>query len=153
MDDTTKDIVSKERIHRTRITVLQSTGKVAHRIIASFTELLTLNSSAQHSFFIYATTSLRLNFTFVLHCYICRLTFTFNVQTFSLLQSFSNIFSLLQSVKARDEGKASVTEQVEPEEPKPVRQSAAPTHGYSRYDQERFKGQEGEHSVYIHSID
>ena len=28
MDDTTKDIVSKERIHRTRVTVLQSTGKV-----------------------------------------------------------------------------------------------------------------------------
>lgn len=58
-------------------------------------------------------------------------------------QSFSNIFSLLQSVKARDEGKANSSEQVQPEEPKPVRHPPAPTHGYSRYDQERFKGQEG----------
>ena len=28
MDDTTKEIMSKERVHRTRVTVLQSTGKV-----------------------------------------------------------------------------------------------------------------------------
>ena len=48
-------------------------------------------------------------------------------------------------MKARDEGKASATEQVQQEEPKPVRHPPAPTHGYSRYDQERFKGQEGKH--------
>ncbi len=29
MDSTTKDIMSKERIHRTRATVLQSSGKVS----------------------------------------------------------------------------------------------------------------------------
>ena len=28
MDDATKDIMSKERLHRTRLTVLQSSGKV-----------------------------------------------------------------------------------------------------------------------------
>ena len=30
MDDTTKEIMSKERVHRSRITVLQSSGKVSH---------------------------------------------------------------------------------------------------------------------------
>ena len=60
-------------------------------------------------------------------------------------QSFSNIFSLLQSVKARDEGKASTTEQIQQEEPKPVRHPPAPIRGYSRYDQERFQGQEGKY--------
>ena len=28
IDDTTKDIMSKERVHRSRVTVLQSLGKV-----------------------------------------------------------------------------------------------------------------------------
>ena len=38
MDDTTKDIVSKERIHRTRVTVLQSTGKVKTVLFANLDE-------------------------------------------------------------------------------------------------------------------
>lgn len=46
MDDTTKDIVSKERIHRTRVTVLQSTGKV---------KKTTLAYSDQHSMTFYLT--------------------------------------------------------------------------------------------------
>ena len=57
-------------------------------------------------------------------------------------QSFSNIFSLLQSVKARDDGKGDAVKQSQPEEPKHQRHPPVPTHGYNRYGQERFK--EGE---------
>ena len=33
VDETTKDIMGKERVHRSRVTVLQSTGKVSNRTI------------------------------------------------------------------------------------------------------------------------
>ena len=121
MDDTTKDIVSKERIHRTRVTVLQSTGKVKKTTLAYSNKRMTF--LPHHNMHIHIPPSPQ--------------------NTPPHAQSFSNIFSLLQSVKARDEGKASSTEQVPQEEPKPARHPPAPTHGYSRYDQERFKGQEG----------
>ena len=35
IDDTTKEIMSKERSHRTRATVLQSTGKVSSLLCAA----------------------------------------------------------------------------------------------------------------------
>ena len=59
------------------------------------------------------------------------------------LQTFSNIFSLLQSVKARDEGKVD-SKQTSQQETKNTRNPPVPTHVYNRYDQERYKGQEGE---------
>ena len=61
-------------------------------------------------------------------------------------QDFSNIFSLLQSVKARDEGRGETGgggKQPVAEEPQHQRTQAPPTHGYSRYSQEKFRGQEG----------
>ena len=70
--------------------------------------------------------------------------FTVHISS-TVLQSFSNIFSLLQSVKARDEGKGeAVGKPPQQEEPRHPRNPPAPTHGYSRYDQERFRGKEGE---------
>ncbi|XP_014306358.1 parafibromin-like [Myotis lucifugus] len=84
--DVTRDIVSRERVWRTRTTILQSTGK---------------------------------NFS-------------------------KNIFAILQSVKAREEGRA-------PEQrPAPNAAPVDPTlrtkqpipAAYNRYDQERFKGKE-----------
>jgi parafibromin len=86
INDATKEIMSKERVHRTRSSVLLSTGK-----------------------------------------------------------DFSNIFSLLQSVKARDEGEVGGGgggKQPVPEEPRQPQTQAPPTHGYSRYGQEKFRGQE-----------
>ncbi|CAI8022875.1 Parafibromin [Geodia barretti] len=89
INDATKEIMSKERVHRTRSSALQSTGK-----------------------------------------------------------DFSNIFSLLQSVKARDEGRGGEVggggggKQPVPEEPRQPQTQAPPTHGYSRYGQEKFRGQE-----------
>ncbi|KAF5914021.1 hypothetical protein HPG69_010179 [Diceros bicornis minor] len=88
--DVTRDIVSRERVWRTRTTILQSTGK---------------------------------NFS-------------------------KNIFAILQSVKAREEGRA-------PEQrPAPNAAPVDPTlrtkqpipAAYNRYDQERFKGKEGNKS-------
>jgi len=48
-------------------------------------------------------------------------------------------------VKARDEGKGEAVSKQPPvvEEPRHPRNPPPPTHGYSRYDQERFKGKEG----------
>ncbi|ELW68065.1 Parafibromin [Tupaia chinensis] len=89
--DVTRDIVSRERVWRTRTTILQSTGK---------------------------------NFS-------------------------KNIFAILQSVKAREEGRA-------PEQrPAPNAAPVDPTlrtkqpipAAYNRYDQERFKGKEGNNPV------
>uniref|UniRef100_A0A3B3THI6 Parafibromin n=1 Tax=Paramormyrops kingsleyae TaxID=1676925 RepID=A0A3B3THI6_9TELE len=84
--DVTRDIVSRERVWRTRTTILQSSGK---------------------------------NFS-------------------------KNIFAILQSVKAREEGRAPEqrpapnTTQVDPSERNKPPVPAA----YNRYDQERFKGKE-----------
>ena len=63
-----------------------------------------------------------------------------------VLQSFANIFSLLQSVKARDEGRGEVAAATPPSQEEPRARPRNPptaTHGYSRYDQERYKGKEG----------
>ncbi|KAK6302367.1 hypothetical protein J4Q44_G00267220 [Coregonus suidteri] len=84
--DVTRDIVSRERVWRTRTTILQSTGK---------------------------------NFS-------------------------KNIFAILQSVKAREEGRAPEqrpaqnTTQVDPS----IRIKQPVPAAYNRYDQERFKGKE-----------
>uniref|UniRef100_A0A3P8VSU2 Parafibromin n=1 Tax=Cynoglossus semilaevis TaxID=244447 RepID=A0A3P8VSU2_CYNSE len=84
--DVTRDIVSRERVWRTRTTILQSTGK---------------------------------NFS-------------------------KNIFAILQSVKAREEGRApeqrpvQSTTQVDPS----LRNKQPVPAAYNRYDQERFKGKE-----------
>uniref|UniRef100_A0A3B5LH40 Parafibromin n=1 Tax=Xiphophorus couchianus TaxID=32473 RepID=A0A3B5LH40_9TELE len=84
--DVTRDIVSRERVWRTRTTILQSTGK---------------------------------NFS-------------------------KNIFAILQSVKAREEGRAPEqrpaqnTTQVDPS----LRNKQPVPAAYNRYDQERFKGKE-----------
>ncbi|XP_064616163.1 parafibromin-like [Liolophura sinensis] len=80
--DVTRDIVSRERLWRTRTSILQSTGKIFSK----------------------------------------------------------NIFSLLQSIKAREEGgqRQQPTVQTTPMSlPKPQQ-----TIGYNRYDQERFRGKE-----------
>ena len=64
-------------------------------------------------------------------------------------KDFSNIFTLLQTVKARDEGRADTTgggggaKQLVAEETQHQRAQAPPTQGYSRYSQEKFRGQEG----------
>uniref|UniRef100_A0A667YJL4 Parafibromin n=1 Tax=Myripristis murdjan TaxID=586833 RepID=A0A667YJL4_9TELE len=84
--DVTRDIVSRERVWRTRTTILQSTGK---------------------------------NFS-------------------------KNIFAILQSVKAREEGRAPEQRpaqnatQVDPS----IRNKQPVPAAYNRYDQERFKGKE-----------
>uniref|UniRef100_A0A8C9RKN6 Parafibromin n=1 Tax=Scleropages formosus TaxID=113540 RepID=A0A8C9RKN6_SCLFO len=84
--DVTRDIVSRERVWRTRTTILQSSGK---------------------------------NFS-------------------------KNIFAILQSVKAREEGRAPEqrpaqnTTQVDPS----IRNKQPVPAAYNRYDQERFKGKE-----------
>ncbi|KAB0343685.1 hypothetical protein FD754_020611 [Muntiacus muntjak] len=94
--DVTRDIVSRERVWRTRTTILQSTGK---------------------------------NFS-------------------------KNIFAILQSVKAREEGRA-------PEQrPAPNAAPVDPTlrtkqpipAAYNRYDQERFKGKEAVSRFHIHEV-
>ena len=68
-------------------------------------------------------------------------------------QDFSNILTLLTSVKARDEGKGETAggggggggggKPKPVEEPRHQRPQPPPSHGYNRYDQERFGGQEG----------
>uniref|UniRef100_A0A673AIX3 Parafibromin n=1 Tax=Sphaeramia orbicularis TaxID=375764 RepID=A0A673AIX3_9TELE len=78
--DVTRDIVSRERVWRTRTTILQSTGK---------------------------------NFS-------------------------KNIFAILQSVKAREEGRAP---EQRPQDPSLRNKQPVPA-AYNRYDQERFKGKE-----------
>ncbi|CAG5897001.1 unnamed protein product [Menidia menidia] len=80
--DVTRDIVSRERVWRTRTTILQSTGK---------------------------------NFS-------------------------KNIFAILQSVKAREEGRA--PEQRPAQNTTQVDPSSRNKQPYNRYDQERFKGKE-----------
>ena len=53
-------------------------------------------------------------------------------------------------MKARDEGRGGEVggggggKQPVPEEPRQPQTQAPPTHGYSRYGQEKFRGQEGE---------
>ena len=116
INNATKEIMVKERVHRTRSTVLQSTGKV-----------LVLSSVMQTSD-------------------MPSLSLCLSPPT-PVSQDFSNIFSLLQSVKARDEGKGETVGSGKPqpaEEPRHQRSQAPPTHGYSRYDQEKFRGQEGD---------
>uniref|UniRef100_A0A6I8SHN5 Parafibromin n=1 Tax=Xenopus tropicalis TaxID=8364 RepID=A0A6I8SHN5_XENTR len=84
--DFTRDIVSRERVWRTRTTILQSTGK---------------------------------NFA-------------------------KNIFAILQSVKAREEGRAPEqrpTQTAAPTDPALRTNKPVPA-AYNRYDQERFKGKE-----------
>ncbi|XP_064395224.1 parafibromin-like [Halichondria panicea] len=81
LDDTTRQIMSKERSHRSRVTALQSSGKI-----------------------------------------------------------FTNIFSILQTVKARDEGKGEAP--VIQQESQLTRKPAPPTHGYNRYGQERFTNED-----------
>ena len=66
-----------------------------------------------------------------------------------VLQTFSNIFSLLQSVKARDEGKG---EQPAPKQEAQVTRNPQPPTGYNRYGQERFRGQEGGFKGYSQSL-
>ena len=57
-----------------------------------------------------------------------------------LLQSFDNLLSLLQSVKAREEGKVPEVKRTAPVKEQQVRsQKPAVLTQYSRYDQERFK--------------
>uniref|UniRef100_A0AAY4ADR0 Parafibromin n=1 Tax=Denticeps clupeoides TaxID=299321 RepID=A0AAY4ADR0_9TELE len=91
--DVTRDIVSRERVWRTRTTILQSSGK---------------------------------NFS-------------------------KNIFAILQSVKAREEGRAPEQRpaqnptQVDPS----IRNKQPVPAAYNRYDQERFKGKEGEGFFYF----
>lgn len=64
-----------------------------------------------------------------------------------LSQDFSNILSVLQSVKARDEGKGETggggPKPKPVEEPHHQRSQPPPSHGYNRYDQEKFGRQEG----------
>ncbi|MGH0166228.1 UNVERIFIED_CONTAM: hypothetical protein FKN15_071055 [Acipenser sinensis] len=84
--DTTRDIVSRERVWRTRTTILQSSGK---------------------------------NFA-------------------------KNIFAILQSVKAREEGRAPEqrpTQNATQADPSLRNKQPVPA-AYNRYDQERFKGKE-----------
>uniref|UniRef100_A0A8C2BB40 Ro60, Y RNA binding protein n=1 Tax=Cyprinus carpio TaxID=7962 RepID=A0A8C2BB40_CYPCA len=84
--DVTRDIVSRERVWRTRTTILQSSGK---------------------------------NFS-------------------------KNIFAILQSVKAREEGRAPEQRQTQNQtqvDPAIRNKQAVPA-AYNRYDQERFKGKE-----------
>ncbi|CAN0342553.1 parafibromin [Lethenteron reissneri] len=93
--DATRDIVSRERLWRTRTTILQSSGK----------------------------------------------------------DFAKNIFAILQSVKAREEGKA-------PQEPRPAQPLSQPQPtvkqsipaAYNRYDQERFKGKEETEGFKIDTI-
>ncbi|OWF44257.1 parafibromin-like [Mizuhopecten yessoensis] len=80
--DVTRDIVSRERLWRTRTSILQSNGK-----------------------------------------------------TFA-----ANVFGILQSIKAREEGKEK--HHTEPHTPSVPQQRVPPVAAYSRYDQERFKGKE-----------
>ena len=49
-------------------------------------------------------------------------------------------------MKARDEGKGEMMNKQPAvvEEPRHIRNPPPPTTGYSRYDQERFRGKEGE---------
>ncbi|KAL1279790.1 hypothetical protein QQF64_014390, partial [Cirrhinus molitorella] len=84
--DVTRDIVSRERVWRTRTTILQSSGK---------------------------------NFS-------------------------KNIFAILQSVKAREEGRAPEQRQTQSQtQVDPAIRSKQPVPAaYNRYDQERFKGKE-----------
>uniref|UniRef100_A0A8C2Q3P6 Parafibromin n=1 Tax=Cyprinus carpio TaxID=7962 RepID=A0A8C2Q3P6_CYPCA len=84
--DVTRDIVSRERVWRTRTTILQSTGK---------------------------------NFS-------------------------KNIFAILQSVKAREEGRAPEQRQTQNQtQVDPAIRNKQPVPAaYNRYDQERFKGKE-----------
>uniref|UniRef100_A0A8D3DZ62 Parafibromin n=1 Tax=Scophthalmus maximus TaxID=52904 RepID=A0A8D3DZ62_SCOMX len=83
--DVTRDIVSRERVWRTRTTILQSTGK---------------------------------NFS-------------------------KNIFAILQSVKAREEGRAPEQRPAQNTTQDPSLRNKQPVPAaYNRYDQERFKGKE-----------
>uniref|UniRef100_A0A3Q3EYW7 Parafibromin n=1 Tax=Labrus bergylta TaxID=56723 RepID=A0A3Q3EYW7_9LABR len=83
--DVTRDIVSRERVWRTRTTILQSTGK---------------------------------NFS-------------------------KNIFAILQSVKAREEGRAPEQRPAQNTSQDPSLRNKQPVQAaYNRYDQERFKGKE-----------
>ncbi|KAL5011516.1 hypothetical protein ScPMuIL_010067 [Solemya velum] len=82
--DVTRDIVSRERLLRTRTTVLQSNGK----------------------------------------------------------QFAKNIFSILQSIKAREEGSHRHHHNPVPHTPSMAPARMQPVASYSRYDQERFKGKE-----------
>lgn len=122
VDDTTKDIMSKERVHRTRLTVLQSSGKV--KVLTC----LPLSPPTSPCFPLFA----------------------------SPLQSFSNIFSLLQSVKARDEGKGGeggASQPFKAESNKPTRNPAPHTQGYSRYEQEVYQGKAGEWQYFVRATE
>ena len=57
-------------------------------------------------------------------------------------------------MKARDEGKGEAVSKQPPvvEEPRHTRNPPPPTHGYSRYDQERFRGKEGKSCDLVHHL-
>ncbi len=63
------------------------------------------------------------------------------------LQSFNNIFTLLHSVKSRDEGKGGEQEgapaQPPKTVPKPARTPTSHAQEYNRYEQEVYKGKAG----------
>lgn len=110
----TKDILNRERQWRNRTTVLQSSGKVFSMILE--------NISWRNS-----------NFS-IIFC-----------QVFA-----KNIFALLQSLRAREEGKRSSGHGASAAGGSRAGPNAgAPPglpvqqQGYSRYDQERFRGKEG----------
>ena len=64
----------------------------------------------------------------------------------SYLQTFNaSVIGLLKSIKAREEGRS--RQSMNPA-PTPINRAAAQPTGYSRYDQERFKGKEGNYSVF-----